>query len=154
MAHREGIRDYLKDVRLSGKVVDWGCGTKPITNYLGGECEFLGIDKLTHVGADMVKDICEDIVLDEEADMAFCLEVLEHVERPISLLTNIWKNLKVGCPLYFSVPFLYDVHSEQDYWRFTDQGLGLLLKACGFEVVEVFPTTPEKSGWVGKAIRK
>lgn len=31
MAHREGIREFLKDVKVHGLVYDWGCGTgKPM----------------------------------------------------------------------------------------------------------------------------
>lgn len=157
MAHREGIREYLKDVRLKGLVVDWGCGTKPINNYLASDplfdYKFFGIDKLAHVGADLVANLCQPIFLKEKADMAFCLEVLEHVKEPTKVLENIYNNLKQGCPFYFSVPFLYPVHSEEDYWRFTDQGLRLLLEDAGFEVIEILPTE-NNAGWVGKAIKK
>jgi hypothetical protein len=58
MAHREGIREYLKDVQVHGLVYDWGCGTKPIKNYLKpSNAKFVGIDKLDHVGADEVVDL-------------------------------------------------------------------------------------------------
>lgn len=62
MAHREGIREYLHDnADVYGVVHDWGCGTKPIKNYLKykGDVKFIGIDKLDHVGADLVADFGE-----------------------------------------------------------------------------------------------
>lgn len=151
MAHREGIRAYLKKVDLTGKsVVDWGCGTKPIKNYLFGARQYLGIDILPHVGADIVADISNPLYAGE-FDVAFCLEVLEHVNYPNILIHNIFTNLKLGGIFYFSVPFLYPIHSDHDLWRFTDQGLNYLLQQAGFKNIEIIATTAQKEGWVGKA---
>lgn len=155
MAHREGIRQYLKDLDLTGKtVVDWGCGTKPMKNYLEGGSRFLGIDILDHVGADVVADICEPMKLDRPYDIAFCIEVLEHVNSPYMALENIYENLKDGGVLYLSVPFMYDVHSDHDLWRFTDQGLKYLLNSAEFIVDEIKSSTKNKMGWVAKAHKK
>lgn len=153
MAHREGIRTYLSNIDLSGKtVVDWGCGTKPIKNYLPGAARYLGIDILGHVGADIVHNLNNPIHIGEH-DVAFCLEVMEHVEDTSALLKNIYENLSEGGVFYFSVPFMYPVHSDHDLWRFTDQGLRYLLIKSGFKVIDIKPTTPDYEGWVGLAIK-
>jgi len=152
MPHREGIREYLAKADLSGKnVIDWGCGTKPIKNYLPGADHYFGVDILMHVGADLVADICEPLKLPMSYDAAFCLEVLEHVKYPMNALENIFNHLDEGGVLYFSVPFLYPVHSDHDLWRYTDQGLHFMLGEAGFKNIEVKPTTFDKQGWVGKA---
>lgn len=152
MAHRESIRSWLKDVNLNGlDVVDWGCGTKPIKNYVFGAKSYFGIDKLDHVDADMVFDIDKELVLNKY-DVAFCLEVMEHVKSPKTLLSNIFHNLKSGGRLYLSVPFLYPVHSDEDYWRFTDQGLRFLLEGIGFHILSIKPTESE-AGWMVEALR-
>lgn len=160
MAHREGIREFLKHVDLKGKkVIDWGCGTKPIKNYLKGGAEYFGIDKLDHVGADLVADIDSETLfigtLDaryiQAYDVAFCLEVLEHVDYPEVTLRNIHHSLKENGTLYLSVPFLYDVHSDHDLWRFTDQGLRFLLEKSGFELLKITSTTNKHEGWVLEA---
>lgn len=158
MAHREGIREFLKDINLNGlKVVDWGCGTKPIKNYLKGGAEYFSIDKLQHVGADLVGNIDEKEIINKlphfNYEVAFCLEVLEHVDYPEITIQNIHKSLKIGGLLFLSVPFLYPIHSDEDLWRFTDQGIERLLTRNGFKNIEIVPTTPQNNGWVAKAIK-
>lgn len=156
MAHREGIRAYLKDVILSGLVVDWGCGTKPMNNYIAGNFEFIGIDKLNHVGADVVVDLEKDMENRWQADFAFCIEVLEHIWNSKTLLRNIYNNLKKGGVLYLSQPFLYEVHKEDDRIRYTYHGLEQLLSEIGFTVVDVQPTVGHldtAEGYVLKATK-
>ena len=157
MAHREGIREYLKDVELHGTVIDWGCGTKPIKNYLKGNCKFIGIDKLDHVGADLVLDF-DNVPFgmtaqEEKADMAFCIEVIEHVWNTKQLLNGIWSCLKDGGVLYFSQPFMYEVHKEDDRIRYTYHGLRQLLEEAGFKDVEIRSTGGDLDNAEGYVVR-
>lgn len=159
MAHREGIREYLKDVQAYGLVIDWGCGTKPIKNYLKpNKAQFIGIDKLDHVEADVVKDIEQPFPINDllSADFAFCLEVLEHVWNSRQLLVNIRDNLKDGGVLYLSQPFLYEVHKEDDRVRYTHHGLRRLLTECRFKVQDIQPTEGDldhAAGYIVKATK-
>lgn len=156
MPHRESIKEFLKQIKLEDvSVVDWGRGTKPVLNYTqtGENVTYFGIDKLKHVDAHLVADMQEPIQLEFQYDIAFCMEVLEHVQQPDELLGNIWANLKDGGTLYMSVPFLYPVHHTEDYWRFTDQGIKLLLERNRFAVELVEPTEAH-AGWLVKAIKK
>lgn len=144
MAHREGIRDYLKDVQVHGHVVDWGCGTKPIKNYLlKNTAHFTTIDQLEHVGADIVANLEYWIQLREKADFAFCLEVIEHVWDTKMLIRNIYQNLKFGGILYLSQPYMYRTHKEDDRVRFTHHGLIRLLEDNHFTVEDIKPTVGE-----------
>lgn len=161
MAHREGIRAFMKDVVFENtSVVDWGCGTKKIINYVtvGKNVEYFSIDKLSHVGASLVTEIDNPgIRLGKLYDSAVCLEVLEHTKDPATVLQNIYENLKPGGVLYLSIPFLYRVHSDEDYWRFTDQGLYFLLTKSGFAIEKLGATeeTPlGPAGWIVRAIKK
>ena len=158
MAHREGIREFLKDVQVHGLVLDWGCGTKPIKNYLlPNEAEFIGIDQLDHVGADVVTDIESEInTWQGKASFAFCLEVLEHVWNSRQLIQNIYNNLKNGGVLYLSQPFFYEVHKEDDRIRYTYHGLEQLLTECGFKEIIIQPTVGDfdhAEGYVLKAVK-
>lgn len=157
MAHREGIRDYLKDVETYGVVHDWGCGTKPIKNYLKpSPALFITIDKLDHVGADIVEDM-EDLEMlrpQHRADFVFCIEVLEHVWKPKNLLKNIKVNMVKGAVLYLSQPFMYEVHKEDDRVRYTHHGLKKLLEDAGFTVEDIQPTVGDldhAEGYIVKA---
>lgn len=161
MAHREGIREYLKDVEVHGLVFDWGCGTKPIKNYLkNNNADFLGIDKLDHVEADVVWDIGEKLIRIPKlphnvngANFAFCLEVIEHVWDTDMLLKNIFVNLKKGGTLYLSQPFMYEVHKEDDRVRYTHHGLKQLLEEAGFTVEDIQPTVGNLDHAEGYVVR-
>lgn len=114
------------------------------------------IGKEAEVVADLVKDFSEDILLDTDKwfHMAFCIEVLEHVKFPEVLLSNINRSLIDGGILVFSVPFFYKEHSSEDYWRFTESGIKLMLDRNGFELIEIKQTTNDLMGWVGSARKK
>ena len=144
MAHREGIREYLADVLVYGKVVDWGAGTKPIQNYLKeNTATFFTIDQLEHVEPDLVANIDTPLILDEKYNFAFCLEVLEHVWDSRQLLKNIYDNLEEGGKVFLSQPFMYEVHKEDDRVRFTHHGLKQLFEEVGFKDVFVASTGGE-----------
>lgn len=159
MAHREGIREYLKDVQVHGLVYDWGCGTKPIKNYLKpNNAKFVGIDKLSHVGADVVGDIespIEEVLLVDgfKSDFAFCIEVLEHTWNSRQVLINIYDFLKQGGTLYLSQPFMYEVHKEDDRVRYTHHGLKQLLEEVGFTVEDIQPTVGDLDHAEGYILR-
>lgn len=125
MGHREDIRAFLENLTVEGEVIDWGSGSKPVKHYVNGGAIFHCIDKNPLVGPDIIVDMTDplNVVM---ADHAFCMEVLEHVEDPRAVINNIYNNLKEGGKLYLSVPFLYPEHGDEDFWRFTKQGLRLL----------------------------
>lgn len=155
MAHREGIREYLKDVQVHGVVHDWGAGTKPIKNYLKeNNAEFISIDKLDHVEADIIIDIEKPLSIpNKDADFAFCLEVIEHAWDTKQLLNNIHWNLKDGGILYLSQPFFYEVHKEDDRIRYTYHGLKQLLEEAGFTVEDIQPTVGDLDHAEGYILR-
>lgn len=152
MAHREGIKRILNPLRFENcSIVDWGCGAKPIKNYVtfGQGVEYFTTDIRDDIGADHAGDIC-GTELGREFDFAFCMEVLEHTESPLCALQTIFKHLKLGGKLYVSVPFLFEKHSDKDYWRYTDDGLELLLEKAGFEV-DFVEETEDRQGWIARA---
>lgn len=155
MAHREGIRDYLRDIQVHGLVYDWGCGTKPIKNYLKtNDAKFVGIDKLNHVGADIIANLEVKQDFGRYGDFAFCLEVIEHIWDSKTLLENIINHLKIGGVLYFSQPYQYETHKEDDRIRYTHHGLMQLLTEAGFSDITITPTVGDlehADGFVGSA---
>lgn len=64
-------------------------------------------------------------------------EILEHVERPWEAVHQIFRILKKGGCLITSSPFMIAEHKVPlDYWRFTKDGLRVLL--ADFSVVESY----------------
>lgn len=60
---------------------------------------------------------------------------LEHLIDPDRVLAEIRAALRPGGLLYVEVPFLQGYHADpDDYWRFTENGLRVLLARNGFEV--------------------
>jgi 2-polyprenyl-3-methyl-5-hydroxy-6-metoxy-1,4-benzoquinol methylase len=154
---REQLKERLAKIELSGKrVVDWGSGAKPAMRYIQHEnCHFTTIDKNPDIIPDrrgqehLVRDIASadlDDTLIDDFDVAFCLEVLEHTLDPQMVVTNIWLSLHRKGKLYLSVPFMFPIHSDEDYWRFTEHGLRYLLR--NFSQVDIQPLGDLTGYWV------
>ena len=83
-------------------------------------------------------------------DTAICTGVLEHLKDPQRAIAEIQRILRSCGHLLLFTAFLYPMHSgtgwlslnddivgSSDYWRFTEEGLRLLMQ--GFERIEVYP---------------
>lgn len=142
MAHREDIRAYLEGLTVEGQVIDWGSGSKPVMKYVNGDkAMFHTVDKNSQVNPDTLADIGFPVARITNADHAFCMEVLEHTTDPLQVLCNIYENLIVGGTLHLSVPFLYPEHGDEDYLRFTSQGLRYFTGAAGFNEIKIWEIT-------------
>lgn len=157
MPHRDSISAYLREIIITdGVVIDFGCGGKPAKNYvsLGEKVRYFSYDKNPLSKANVTLDIEESPLPSNQpkADVAFCIEVLEHTKNPDIVIENIWRNMKDGATLYLSVPFLFPIHHTEDYWRFTDHGIRLLLEKNLFHVQEIIATEGSQ-GWIVKSIK-
>ena len=99
---------------------------------------WLGIDMRPGAGVDLVCDMCS-----LPADMAgkfsgvLCSEVLEHVERPWVALLKLREAMRPGGWLVVTTLTAFPLHGfPNDYWRFTESGLCLLLDDAGFRNIE------------------
>lgn len=158
MPHREDISAYLKKINIQdGVVIDWGCGGKPVSGkiQMGDRVQYYSYDKNPKSKAKRILDFEMESLPDDQpqADYVFCIEVLEHTQFPHDVIGKIAHYLKSGTGiLYLSVPFLFPVHNDDDYWRFTDIGLRMILNTKGFNVDEIVPTE-NNSGWIVKATK-
>ena len=156
---REQLKEKLGKIKLNKKkCIDWGSGAKPAARYLGEakDCKWQCIDKNPDIVDNYktwglpykVADI-DNLQYEAIYDVAFCLEVLEHTLAPRMVVSNIYGSLKPGGKLYLSVPFLFPIHAEEDYWRFTEHGLRVILNQFKDVKIEAFEN--ECGYWVEAA---
>lgn len=71
-------------------------------------------------------------------DLVICEQVLEHVPDPLAAVRTLRRMCKPDGHVYVSTPFLVRLHAwPGDYWRFTPDGMALLLRSQGLEPVWV-----------------
>lgn len=83
-------------------------------------------------------DLCAEIVdIPRRFDVVVCEQVLEHVPAPWLALERLRELASPGGYIIVSTPFLIRVHAGPgDYWRFTEDGLRVMIERAGLEVVE------------------
>ena len=136
------LREILKTIPyINGRLLDIGCGEKPYRDIFSSHVDsYVGIDLPQTLHAKHVIDIFANAhYLPFEKgtfDTVLCLEVLEHGERPLEVLKEIYAVLKKGGVLILSTPQNYWLHNDpKDFYRFTQQGLIELVKEqAGFTI--------------------
>jgi SAM-dependent methyltransferase len=77
-------------------------------------------------------------VPDRRYDTVVCHQVLEHVRHPSQAVYHMSRVLKPGGTLIVSVPHLSRRHElPNDYYRFTQEGLTVLLSEAGLEINQI-----------------
>ncbi len=152
---RQQLEAWIKTLSVSGKVLDAGGSQKLAKGRVGARegTEFVILD-LENPHEDSSKpDIVWDLnskcyswddapmKYEDSFDYVLCFEVFEYLWNPYQALDNFNKFLKVGGTLYLSVPFVYPVHNpkDNDYLRYTDKGISVLLEKADFKVEELIP---------------
>jgi SAM-dependent methyltransferase len=127
--------------RLSGRLLDVGCGTKPYRELFAVQ-EYVGLDIDSETTrrlaiADLLYDGSTFPVPDAAFDAVLCNQVLEHVFTPDAFVAEIVRVLKPGGQLLLTVPFVWDEHEQPvDYARYSSFGLAHLLQRHGLQIVE------------------
>jgi len=136
---RKGLYKSLVTLapRISGKVLDIGCGSKPYQHLFTGT-EYIGLELIGSLrDADYYYDGTTFPFEDETFDAVLCTQVLEHIFNPDTFLSGIHRILKNDGLLLLTVPFIWDEHEQPyDYARYSSFGLHHLLTQNGFEIIE------------------
>lgn len=92
----------------------------------------------THPDLDVVCDIEKLAFKENEFDVVFCSQVLEHVPHPQKALQEIKRVLEKKGKVIITVPMLGYIHNAPyDFYRYTKYGLELMAKETGFKVLEL-----------------
>ncbi|MDH5216595.1 MAG: class I SAM-dependent methyltransferase [Gammaproteobacteria bacterium] len=105
--------------------------------------EIADSDNIDYVGS------VENIPLaSESVDLVITQEVLEHVRDPFLAISEIERVLKPGGKLYIQLPFTIGFHPcPNDYWRFTHEGIDVLVKHSGMEILQSGMTVGPATGF-------
>jgi SAM-dependent methyltransferase len=152
------VRRYLADLGQGSRLLDLGCGTGGLLEYLGsGDLNFdatglelsaAGVARATErlpdarfIQCDLLAPEPPDLELLGWAEQATCSEVLEHLNNPKLFLERARPLLRPGARLVVTVPAgpmsAYD-HYIGHRRHYDPMSLRLLLESAGFEVESVF----------------
>lgn len=146
---RRDLTDVISKYKISGSVVDIGCGTKPYRNLFRAVDEYRGIDYKNYSANKDFKEISPDYFFNKSYSSNFRLpfksgqfensvafQVLEHHKNPAKLITEMFRIIKSGGYIVLSFPFLGGVHeAPNDYCRFTRYMLENFVRDNGGAIV-------------------
>jgi len=139
----EAIKKSLS--KFEGTLLDIGCGQQPYRSLLVSPPSsvkiYIGLDlEGINYGGEgaLVPDLRWDgkvIPLgDATIDTVFATEVFEHCPDPVQVFNEIYRVLRPGGQLFFTVPFLWPIHDAPfDYYRYTPFALECFLEQAGFK---------------------
>ena len=125
------IKQELKTV-AGKKVLDFGSGSTLWGSYFAKRNSYYSLDPNSHANYKSLSEIPKNL----KFDIILLIEVLEHLENPTLVLNELKDYLSAHGEIWISVPFAARVHGcPKDYWRWTEDGLKILMKNSGFEIV-------------------
>jgi SAM-dependent methyltransferase len=128
-------------------ILDLGCGLQPYKSLFKSN-SYMGID-IEDGGHDIQAKIVDKFYdgqtipyPDNNFETVICTEVLEHVQEPIRLLSEIKRVLKPGGEILLSMPFVWYEHEiPYDFNRFTSYQQQLIFKQAGLTITKIEGTT-------------
>ena len=143
---RKSILSALKKtlLRFSGTLLDVGCGYQPYKTLLleapSKVKKYIGLDLAGNIymKPDLEWDGKTIPLPDSSINCVLATEVFEHCPQPENVLKEISRVLKPGGVLFFTVPFLWNLHNiPNDEYRYTPFSLNRHLENSGFEQIEL-----------------
>ena len=146
---RKGINKRVKDLspKCTGKILDFGCGSKPYLKYFGHAAEYIGLDiensghPHLNENIDVFYDGTKIPFADNTFDSVFSSEVFEHVFNIDEVLPEIYRVLKPNGNLLFTCPFSWPEHEvPYDFARYSSFGIKHVIEKAGFKIIEQHKT--------------
>jgi SAM-dependent methyltransferase len=127
-------------------LLDVGSKSKPYKDFLNDEAKnmsgYIALDLKPNAvdpfNPDLVWDGITIPLMDNAVGCAMATEVFEHLPKPEAVMTEILRVLKPGGILFFTVPFLWRLHTAPfDEYRYTPFSLERHLKNAGFQNIHL-----------------
>lgn len=98
--------------------------------------DLINVDIFPYADVDVVADATKLPFAENSVDGVLCECLLEHVPKPVDVVSEIFRVLKPGGRAYILIPFVYPFHaSPNDFQRWSIEGLKVLLKAGDIESI-------------------
>lgn len=147
----EFVQDIVTHFNVKGKILDVGAfDVNGCTRSIfEPECEYVGLDMQAGSNVDVVAKGDAIPFPDNEFDCVVTVEMLEHDDNPYGTIAEMKRVLKPGGMIIVTARgILCGKHGyPQDYWRFTNEGLQILLQP--FEEVYTREDQVDISGTYG-----
>jgi SAM-dependent methyltransferase len=134
------VKEYAP--QLKGRMLDFGCGSKPYRSLFAHVPEYIGLDYdgegHSHINeqVDVLYDGKHIPFEDASFDSVFSTEVFEHLFRLEELLQEIHRVMKPGAKILITCPFVWGEHEiPVDYARYTRFALKHVFEKNGFRVL-------------------
>lgn len=140
------VTHFAKD--MDGRLLDFGCGSKPYEKYFDKVSEYVGcdIEASGHGHANEKIDVFYDGKTLPFEDCSFdnilSSEVFEHIFNLEPMIKELHRVLKPGGGILVTVPFVWNEHeAPYDFGRYTSFGITDLLERNGFKIEELRKST-------------
>lgn len=118
---------------IEGRVLDFGCGSKPYQSLFTSASSYVGVD--------IYWDGINLPFPDDSFDAVVAFEVFEHVFQAVDTLKELKRVLRPGGNLVISTPFMFGEHEAPfDFFRYTSFGILRLVQSLGFEAITLKKT--------------
>ena len=123
------LQALLSEYSETSIIVDIGSGGRSLGPHV------ITFDKFIQHNTTVIGDIHSLPFSDNSLDCIVCTGTLEHVDSPQDAVGEFLRVLKPGGKAFIATPFMQGYHPDpMDFWRFTPEGLALLMH--NFEEVD------------------
>jgi len=134
------IKKY--SLQLNGRMLDFGCGSKPYKSLFTNVSEYIGLDyeseghAHTNESIDVMYDGKKIPFPDAYFDSVLSSEVFEHIFNLEEIIPEISRVMKKQGKILITCPFVWQEHEiPVDYARYTQFALKYLLEKKGFKIL-------------------